>query len=124
MFNLKDVVDLAKAGYSVKDVKELIELSKTSAEPQAEAQPMQTDTEQAQTDTEQAQTHESAAPEKPAENVPKESTQPADEPDYKALYEAEKEKVSALQNKNNKTDISQNTTVNESDLLEAIRSFC
>lgn len=117
MFNLKDVVDLAKAGYSVKDVKELIELSKTNAEPQTEAQPMQTD-------TEQSATHDSAAPEKSAENVPKESTQPADEPDYKALYEAEKEKVSALQNKNNKTDISQNTTVNESDLLETIRSYC
>lgn len=117
MFNLKDVVDLAKAGYSVKDVKELIELSKTSTEPAAEAQPMQTD-------TEQSETTESAAPEKPLASAPKESEQPKDEPDYKALYEAEKEKVSALQNKNNKKDLSQNTTVNESDLLETIRSYC
>ena len=117
MINLKDVVDLAKAGYSVKDVKELIELSKTSTEPAAEAQPMPTN-------TEQTEKSESAAPEKSVENVPKESTKQTDEPDYKALYEAEKEKVSALQNKNNKTDVSKNTTVNESDLLETIRSYC
>lgn len=114
MLNLKDVVDLAKAGYSVKDVKELIELSKTNAEPEAEAQPEQAPAENAQ----------EQAPDKSVENVPKESTKQTDEPDYKALYEAEKEKVSALQNKNNKTDLSQNTTVNESDLLETIRSYC
>ena len=113
MFNLKDVVDLAKAGYTVKDVKDLIELSKTSTEPVAEAQPEQTP---AETPAE--------TPEKSVENVPKESTKQTDEPDYKALYEAEKEKVSALQNKNNKTDLSQNTTVKESDLLETIRSYC
>lgn len=114
MLNLKDVVDLAKAGYTVKDVKELIELSKTSTEPETEAQPEQTPAENTQAET----------PEKPAENVPKESTKQTDEPDYKALYETEKEKVSALQNKNNKTDLSQNTTVKESDLLETIRSYC
>lgn len=115
---LNDIATLAKAGYSKEDVKELMQLSKSAENLQPEAQPTPTATEQTVLQT------ESPEPEKSTETAPKESAQPEDVPDYKALYEAEKEKVSTLQNKYNSMDVSQNVTVNEKDLLDAIRSFC
>lgn len=115
---LNDIAELAKAGYTPQDVKELMQLNKPAENLRTEAQPAQTETEQTALQLESPET------EKSTETAPKESAQPEDVPDYKALYEAEKEKVSALQNKNNSMDVSQNTTVNEKDLLDAIRSFC
>ena len=115
---ITDIAALAKAGYTPQDVKELMQLSKPAENLQPEAQPTETTT--AQT----ALQLESLEPEKSTETAPKVSAQPEDVPDYKALYETEKEKVSTLQNKYNSMDVSQNTTVNENDLLDAIRSFC
>lgn len=118
---LSEIAELAKAGYKPQDVKDLLSMSKTetpaasplpgepAAEPLKDVQPP---------------TEPKQPAEQPAETAPKASAQPADEPDYKALYEAEKEKVKTLQNKNNNADISQNITVKEEDLLDAIREFC
>ena len=115
---LSDIAELAKAGYKPQDVKELMQLNKPMENLQTQAQPTETTTEQT------ALQLESPEPEKSTETAPKVSAQPEDVPDYKALYEAEKEKVSTLQNKYNSMDVSQNATVNEKDLLDAIRSFC
>ena len=115
---ITDIAALAKAGYTPQDVKELMQLSKPAENLQTEAQPAENKTEQT------VLQFENSEPEKSTETAPKESAQPEDVPDYKALYEAEKEKVSTLQNKYNSMDVSQNATVNENDLLDAIRSFC
>lgn len=110
MLNLSDVVALARAGYSVKDVKELMEMSKSQPET---TQPEITEPE--------------VMPETPSGNVaesqPKESEPPAAEPDYKAMYEAEHQKVSDLQNKNNRADVS-TPEVTPDELLDIVRSFC
>lgn len=119
MLNLKDVVDLAKAGYTPKDVKELIELSKTSDAPQSLTQPPLSDAEQtvsqSQSESTEADNVSSAAP--------KESEPTETEPDYKALYEAEKQKVNDLQIKNTQADVSAKE-VTQADLVDLVKSFC
>lgn len=116
---LNDIAALAKAGYTPQDVKELMQLSKPTDNLQTEAQPAENKTEQT------VLQFENSEPEKSTETAPKESAQPEDVPDYKALYETEKEKVSTLQNKNNNIDVSgNNTTVTEEHLLDIVRSFC
>ena len=119
MLSIKDVVDLAKAGYKPADVKELMELSKTSDATVSEAQPPQADqtVSQSQPDVTQADNDASAAP--------KESDQTATEPDYKALYEAEKEKVNSLQKINTNADVSgPSETDILSSLSDVIRDYC
>ena len=118
MLNIKDVVDLAKAGYTPKDVKELIELSKTPEPLQSETQPA----EAAEPIISQP-TPAETEPDKTPETVSKENTQPDVEPDYKALYEAEKAKVNDLQIKNTQADVSTPQT-SEKDLIDLVRSFC
>lgn len=118
MLNIKDVVDLAKAGYTPKDVKELIELSKTPEPLQAETQPAQT----ADTIISQS-TPADTEPDNVDSAAPKESEPTATEPDYKALYEAEKAKVNDLQIKNTQADVSAPQT-SEKDLIDLVRSFC
>lgn len=113
MLNLSDVVALARAGYSVKDVKELMEMSKSQPEttqPETTEQP-------------QLSQSEDVSSGNVAESLPKESEQPAAEPDYKAMYEAEHQKVSDLQNKNNRADVS-TPEVSQDDLLDIVRSYC
>ena len=119
MLNIIDVVALAKAGYKPVDVKELIELSKTSDAKESLPQPLQTVTEQT---VSQSQS-ESTEADKPAETSAKETEQPADEPDYKALYEAEKQKVNDLQIKNTQADVS-TKEVTQADLVDLVKSFC
>lgn len=114
-----DIAALAKAGYTAQDVKDLMQLSKSQEPLKAEAQPAE---QKADSGPEPARII--TEPEKGAEVSPKESEQPEPEPDYKALYEAEQEKVKSLQNKNNSVDVSQSSQSKEKDLLEAIRSFC
>ena len=118
MLNIKDVVDLARAGYKPADVKELIELSKTPEPLQAKTQPAQTAdptiSQSIPADTE---------PDNVASAAPKESEPTATEPDYKALYEAEKAKVNDLQIKNTQADVSAPQT-SEKDLIDLVRSFC
>ena len=118
MLNIKDVVDLARAGYKPADVKELIELSKTPEPLQAETQPAQT-AEPIISQSTPAETE----PDNVASAAPKESEPPATEPDYKALYEAEKAKVNDLQIKNTQADVSAPQT-SEKDLIDLVRSFC
>ncbi len=113
MLNLSDVVALARAGYSVKDVKELMEMSKSQPEttqPETMEQP-------------QLSQSEDVCSGNVAESQPKESEPPAAEPDYKAMYEAEHQKVSDLQNKNNRADVS-TPEVSEQDLLDIVKSYC
>ena len=112
MLKLGDVVALARAGYSKKDVKELIEMSKSQPEPET-TQPEIPEPEVI------PETHSGNV----AESQPKESEPPAAEPDYKALYEAEHQKVSDLQNKNNRADVS-TPEVSQQDLLDIVRSYC
>lgn len=114
MLNLSDVVALARAGYSVKDVKELMEMSKSQPET---TQPEVTAESQTISQSEDADSGNVA------ESLPKESEPPAAEPDYKAMYEAEHQKVSDLQNKNNRADVS-TPEVTPDELLDIVRSFC
>lgn len=118
---LSDIAELAKAGYKPQDVKELLSLSKTES---AAASPSPGEPADKPSTEVQPPTEPTQPAEKPAETAPKESAPPADEPDYKALYEAEKEKVKDLQNKNTNADISGNNGNYEAELLEAIRDFC
>jgi len=114
MLNLSDVVALARAGYGVKDVKELIEMSKSQPETTQPETPEQPQIISQSEDVSSGNV---------AESLPKESEPPAAEPDYKALYEAEHQKVSDLQNKNNRADVS-TPDVSESELLDIVKSFC
>lgn len=118
---LSDVATLIKAGYSKEDVKELYALEKQS-EPGASPLPGEPAGEPSK------DVHPPTEPKQPAEQLtetaPKASAQPADEPDYKALYEAEQEKVKTLQNKNNQADLSNNITVTEKDLIDLVRDYC
>lgn len=116
---LNDVATLIKAGYSKEDVKELYALEKQS-EPAASplpGEPVSEPSKEVQPPTEPTQPAE-----QPKETAPKESAQPEGEPDYKALYEAEKEKVKTLQNKNNKSDVSGNDA--DVDLVALVKDFC
>lgn len=115
---LSDIATLAKANYTPQDVKDLLILSKQQETLKSEVQPAAGETPPA------GDSKIITEPDKGAATPPNASGQPAPEPDYKALYEAEQEKVKALQNKNNNADVSQNITVKEEDLLEAIKSFC
>lgn len=129
---LSDIAELAKAGYKPQDVKDLLNLSKPQENLKTEVQPAAGKTppaggQPATGETPPGGTGDSkniTEPDKGAASAPKASEQPDPEPDYKALYEAEQEKVKALQIKNNNADVSQNITVKEEDLLEAIKSFC
>ena len=118
MLNIKDVVDLARAGYTPKDVKELIDLSKSPEPSLSETQPA----EPAEPIISQSIPAETE-PDKTPETVSKENTQPDVEPDYKALYEAEKAKVNDLQIKNTQADVSTKETTQQ-DLLDLVKSFC
>ena len=116
---ITDIAALAKAGYTPQDVKDLLNLSKPQENLITEVQPAKSETPQ------EVVSQIITEPDKGAEVLPKESEQPEPEPDYKALYEAEQEKVKALQIKNNNADVSQiSQSVNEKDLIDAIRSFC
>ena len=119
MLSIKDVVDLAKAGYKPADVKELMELSKTSDAQVPDAQPPQADQTVSQPQPEPAQADNAASA------APKESEPTATEPDYKALYEAEKEKVNSLQKINTNADVSGPSEAEIlSSLSDVIRDYC
>lgn len=119
---LKDLVDITHAGFTYQNVKELMTMEApaelNSPQPQA-------DTKKAEDTTKESDISQST----PAESVnaasaaPKESEPTAAEPDYKALYEAEKEKVNSLQNKNNRADVSDAKITDDAELLEIIKSY-
>lgn len=108
---IMDLLSFAKAGYSPKDVKELLEMEIQDPSPKSpEVVP-------------------DVKEQKDAENAAKESAQvlpspiddaPADDVDYKKLYEEEAEKVKQLQKQNTMQDIS---TGSEEDPMKAVDDF-
>lgn len=94
---LTDIVSLAKAGYSVKDVKELLETEIPEPSPKNPA-----DT---QKPSEEKPEPENTARES-AQELPDAEGAKADDIDYKKLYEKEAEKVKRLQEDNIHKDAS------------------
>lgn len=98
MLTIKDIVDLAKAGYKPADVKELIEISKSNSDMSSEGDP-------------------EGSPENPSKDIdtfipdtPTTTGSPEEdkkeEPDYKALYETTKIELDKAQKMNVRADIS------------------
>ena len=112
---LKDLIDLARAGYTPQNVKELMTL-------EAPAEPISPQTQTEVPEVNLSQSIEDT-PVNTSSPEPKESPKAEAEPDYKALYEAEKEKVNALQNKNNRADVSTQLPT-EADLLDLVKDYC
>lgn len=117
--NLSDIVALARSGYSVSDVKELISLSSSDDTPQEQDEPK---------DEKETQTQESGK-EPPQEMESKKSTEePADAKaidEYKKEIEDLKKKVSDLQKENvNKDNSGKDPGKSDEDILNDItKSF-
>lgn len=112
MLTIKDIVDLAKAGYKPADVKELMELSKSNNDTSSEAAPADT---------------ESETPEKNPQIDPPAGVaeDEKEEPDYKSLYESTKKELEKAQKANIKTDISsEDDYISDSDIIkDLIKDF-
>jgi DNA-binding transcriptional MerR regulator len=96
-----DIIALAKSGYSVSDVKELMQLSETPSN--------NDETEAPQDNTE------------PAAEDPEEPEQ--EEVDYKTLYEQEQEKVKRLQAVNRNQNAQTNEKTDQEILMDLARDF-
>ena len=116
MITIKDIVELAKAGYKVNEVKELIELSKAEEIKETDTSVTSgSSTDGAAADIPTITPGESAA-------VPEEDK---DDTDYKALYEASQIELKEAQKANIKRDISSSED-NKSDeeiLKDLIKEF-
>lgn len=97
-----DIIALAKSGYTVSDVKELMQLSDATT-------PSNDETEAPQDDQE------------PAAEDPEEPKQ--EEVDYKALYEQEQEKVKRLQAVNRNQNAQTNEKTDQEILMDLARDF-
>jgi len=97
-----DIIALAKSGYSVSDVKELMQLSDATI-------PSNDETEAPQDDTE------------PAAEDPEEPEQ--EEVDYKTLYEQEQEKVKRLQAVNRNQNAQTTEKTDQEILMDLARDF-
>ena len=97
-----DIIALAKSGYTVSDVKELMQLSDATT-------PSNDETEAPQDKQE------------PAAEDPEEPEQ--EEVDYKALYEQEQEKVKRLQAVNRNQNAQTNEKTDQEILMELARDF-
>ena len=96
MITIKDIVELAKAGYKPNEVKELIELSK-SEDTASDMPEIRCDT----------PAQEGEAAKSPVSNEDASPSQEQDpEPDYKALYEKSRIELAEAQKANLKKDIS------------------
>lgn len=93
MLSIKDIVDLAKAGYSVSDVKELISLSKEDEK----TDPVPDDTPGQEGDSNENSPKD--AKESPSQEDPKD-----EEPDYKTLYEKSQKELKEAQKANRNKD--------------------
>ena len=106
---LTDILELAKQGYKPSDIRELIEISEATEAKEAEQKTADDDQQHDEADAPE-ETSGSGADEDPI--------------DYKALYEAEKDKTAKLQNTLRNVDMSGDDP--EADLntvLDAARSF-
>lgn len=121
MFSFSDLVALAKQGYTPADIKELIELSKTTEK--EDSKPSEGDT----------ITENYADVEMPSNTVAKEPEEVKEEPDqedskivdYKKKVEDLEKKIADLQKANTEKNIA-DTDDNKSDLdvlAEAMKSF-
>lgn len=97
-----DIIALAKSGYTVSDVKELMQLSDATT-------PSNDETEAPQDNQE------------PAAEDPEEPEQ--EEADYKALYEQEQEKVKRLQAVNRNQNAQTNEKTDQEILMDLARDF-
>ena len=101
ILGIKDIIDLAKAGYKPADVKELLNIEAQAEEKKSEPAPAHADTD--------------SGSQPPAENEPKEDsndkegdTDKADNVDYKLKYEETLKELQQLQKENTRTDQSKN----------------
>ena len=111
--NIKDIIALAKQGYTVSDVKELLSLGEQIADPVPQVEEAEQKTVQ--------------------EDVQKVEAEPvkADAIDYRTLYEEEKvkndqltESLSKAQLKNVTVDMSDKSDTSDNDLItDLVRSF-
>lgn len=114
---LKDLADLARAGYTPAQVKEIIALSDKEKDVKPEEQQAAT------APTSEAAT-ESAEPEKATENEEQHSEPEQKEIDYKALYEKTQEDLKKAQAVNRSTDLSDKTSADPyKDLQDYVRSI-
>lgn len=116
--NLKDIIALAKAGYSVSDVKELISMaSSEDQEPAEQEEPKDEKTEEQNTGKDTA----GKAPEKSTEDTAK--VVAIDE--YKKQIDDLKNQIKDLQEKNTHKDVSGNKDdkSNEDIINDITRSF-
>ena len=121
MLKLDDIVALAKQGYKVSDVKELIELSKEQSEPDTPPTP------------EPEPTGEDGEKDSKGKEEKKEEPTPDDSKivDYKeqlseleAKLKASEDKLSKLQEENTKKKIADNDTPTSEDVFkDAMRNF-
>lgn len=125
---LSDIITLAKAGYGPKDVKELIEATKSSdagSETPPAAKPAETPPAAKPSENEKpAEKTEPKEAAKPDEMAAKETAPPEDAADLKAKLEDLEAKYEALQNKYNKQDVSGAQASNYDSLLDTIKSYC
>lgn len=98
-----DIIALAKSGYTVSDVKELMQLSDATT-------PSNNDETEAPQDNQE-----------PAAEDPEEPEQ--EEVDYKALYEQEQEKVKRLQAVNRNQNAQTNEKTDQEILMDLARDF-
>ena len=119
MLSLSDIVTLAKAGYGPKDVKELIEATKSS-----DAAPEKQPDVKPEENKEPAEKTEPKEAAKPEEMAAKATAQPEDAAELKVKLEDLEAKYEALQNKYNKQDVSGAQASDYNSLLDTIKSYC
>jgi len=108
---IMDILSFAKAGYTPKDVKELMEIDipePSPKNPDVDPEP-----------TEQRKAAENAA-KATADDTPSQDGAKADDIDYKKLYEEEAEKVKRLQTLNTQQDASKGE---HTDPMKAVDDF-
>jgi len=108
---IMDILSFAKAGYTPKDVKELLELEVP--------EPLPKDPEVVTISPVEKKESENAAKE-PAQVLPSQDDAKTDDIDYKKLYESEAEKVKQLQKQNTMQDASKGE---KEDPMKAIDEF-
>lgn len=113
---LSDIIALAKQGYKVSDIKELLNMA--DQEPAEEKAPATTKTEDEKPATKEAEEESAGEPEHAQE--PAETESEEQEPDYKALYEAEKKK---RQEENRRKPAEEDKPFDESKFLQDIASM-
>ena len=98
-----DIIALAKSGYTVSDVKELMQLSDATTPSNDETEAPQDNTEPAAEDPEEPEKEEKV--------------------DYKTLYEQEQEKVKRLQAVNRNQNAQKNEKTDQEILMDLARDF-